>query len=201
MRWPISSRSFWQLQSSLWMFLPLQLLLATLTPALLPHHLLPLPPPPVASWGRSRIYFLSAMTSASARMWSSATSAARISTWASTTSMSFLFPSLLLLMILSLHLPPLTEWPWRLPLAPMTSLAVSTRKMRKVRAARTTTSDCFFDTKLLLFPFFGVLMLKGENNLSIYVIFHFYLDLACKTIFWYVLVMWARVLKTFVMCL
>jgi hypothetical protein len=73
--------------------------------------------------------------------------------------------------------------------------------MRKARAARTTTSDCFFDTELLLFPFFGVLMLKGENNLSIYVIFHFYLDLACKTIFWYVLVMWTRVLKTFVMCL
>jgi hypothetical protein len=45
------------------------------------------------------------------------------------------------------------------------------------------------------FSHFGVLMPKGEKNLSTYGVDRFYLGLACKTIIMYVLAMWTWFLK------
>jgi hypothetical protein len=59
---------------------------------------------------------------------------------------------------------------------------------------RVTMSDPLLRLELILFPFW-CLDAKGEKNLSTYVIYLFYSDLACKTIIMYVLVVWTWFLK------
>jgi hypothetical protein len=70
----------------------------------------------------------------------------------------------------------------------MPLLTVSTRMT--ARAKRTMTRDCLLQLRAPLLTLFGVLMPKG-GRLFIY-LWHssFYLDLVCKTLIKYVLVVW-----------
>jgi hypothetical protein len=49
-------------------------------------------------------------------------------------------------------------------------------------ATMTKRSDHFFGSVFHLFPFWCLGAKRGEDYLSIYVVHHFYLDLACKTL-------------------
>jgi hypothetical protein len=76
-----------------------------------------------------------------------------------------------------------------------TRLSAASTRTRRRAMTRMMMSDPLLRLELLLFSLFGVLMPKGEKNLSIYVVYRFYSDLACKTIIMYVLVVWTWFLK------
>jgi hypothetical protein len=72
---------------------------------------------------------------------------------------------------------------------------VSMRKKKKKRKKVRMMHD-LFGTEFLLFPFWYLdAKAGGGENLSTYVIYHFYSDLTCKTMIMYGLVVWTWFLK------